>query len=384
MHVPPPSPEQPATTNEHAEPRHEPILYDASASLEPILSRRVGIIGYGSQGRAQAQNLRDSGCTVRVGLHAESASRTTAEDDGFLVMPTAEACAWADLIAVMLPDQLHGEVYRRSIAPQVVAGDALLFAHGFSLLYGEIMPPNDVDVLLVAPVGPGQMVRSLFQNGSGVPAVFAVHNDATGTGRALALSYAKALGCTRTGVIPTTVAEETETDLFGEQAVLCGGLSHLLEAGYTTLVEAGYRRELAYFECVHQIKLIVDLIYQSGVAGMRRHISDTAEFGDLVAGPIIIDEHVLESMRAVLHTIQSGEFARQWMREYRTGLPHLSEQRREGENAEMEVVGRELRSLMRRNVPHSRDVRGAAVEANQQVVNEAGRAKDGGDGDHSV
>jgi ketol-acid reductoisomerase len=323
------------------------IAYDPDVDLTLLGERRIGVIGYGNQGRAHALNLRDSGCSVWVGLREGSRSWEHAGADGFTVATTESVTRWADLIAVMLPDQLHGPVFSASIEPNLRAGDALLFAHGFSLRYGVVVPPPDVDVVLVAPVGPGAMLRRLFEAGSGIPAVYAVSADASGRATALALAYAKAIGCTRVGAIRTTVEEETVTDLFGEQAVLCGGLSHLLRTGYDTLVSAGYQPALAYFECVHQVKLIVDLIYEDGIAGMHRQISDTAEFGDYVSGPRVIDDHVAERMRTVLRDVQDGQFASEWMAEYESGMPLLRERREEEDRSSMEEVGRRLREMMR-------------------------------------
>lgn len=327
------------------------IAYDADADLTSIRERRIGVIGYGNQGRAHALNLRDSGCSVRVGLRERSRSRERAVADGVTVATTERVTQWADLIAIMLPDQLHGPVFTASIEPHLMSGDALLFAHGFSLQYGVVAPPADADVLLVAPVGPGAMLRRLFEAGSGIPAVYAVHTDVSGSATELALAYAKAIGCTRVGAVRTTVEEETVTDLFGEQAVLCGGLSHLLRTGYNTLVHAGYQPALAYFECVHQVKLIVDLIYEDGIAGMHRQISDTAEFGDYVSGPRVIDKHVAERMRSVLRDVQNGRFASSWIAEYEGGMPLLRTRREEESRSSIEEVGGRLRAMMRSEGP---------------------------------
>jgi ketol-acid reductoisomerase len=317
---------------------------DADISL--VRSRRVGVVGYGSQGRAHALNLRDSGCRVQVGLYQGSASWERAESDGFEVGEVAAISSGADLISLMLPDQVHHVVFEESIRPQLAAGAMLLLAHGFSIQYGEIRPPPDVDVALVAPVGPGDMVRRLFLEGSGVPAVMAVDQDATGRARALALSYAAAIGSTRVGVIPSTFQEETETDLFGEQVVVCGGLTELIRHAYETLVEAGYQREIAYFESLHQVKLLADLIYQGGIAFMHSRISRTAEYGAHLSGPRVIDEHTREAMRRVLGDIQSGEFARRWIAEYRAGSPALDRMRQEDRDHPIEQVTREVRSLI--------------------------------------
>jgi ketol-acid reductoisomerase len=282
-----------------------------------------------------------------VGLPEGSTSRAAAREDGFEVAGTEQVSSWAELIAVLVPDQVQGAVYHVAIEPQLRSGKSLLFAHGFSLRYGQIVPPSDVDVLLVAPVGPGQMLRRLFLEGFGIPAVWAVRQDASGSAEGLALSYAAALGCTRAGVVHSTIEEETETDLFGEQAVLCGGLSHLIRAGYDTLVGAGYRPDLAYFECVHQVKLIVDLIYEEGLSGMHRRISDTAEYGDYVSGPRVIGTQVREAMGRVLTDIKDGSFAQRWISEVESGMPFVQSKRAEEEQSSMEAVGKELRARMR-------------------------------------
>jgi len=282
-----------------------------------------------------------------VGLPEGSTSRAAAREDGFEVAGTEQVSSWAELIAVLVPDQLQGAVFHAAIEPQLRSGKSLVFAHGFSLRYGQIVPPSDVDVLLVAPVGPGQMLRRLFLEGFGIPAVWAVRQDASGSAEGLALSYAAALGCTRAGVVHSTIEEETETDLFGEQAVLCGGLSHLIRAGYDTLVGAGYRPDLAYFECVHQVKLIVDLIYEEGLSGMHRRISDTAEYGDYVSGPRVIGTQVREAMGQVLTDIKDGSFAQRWISEVESGMPFVQSKRAEEEQSSMEAVGKELRARMR-------------------------------------
>ncbi len=282
-----------------------------------------------------------------MGLPEGSTSRAAAREDGFEVAGTEQVSSWAELIAVLVPDQVQGAVYHVAIEPQLRSGKSLLFAHGFSLRYEQIVPPSDVDVLLVAPVGPGQMLRRLFLEGFGIPAVWAVRQDASGSAEGLALSYAAALGCTRAGVVHSTIEEETETDLFGEQAVLCGGLSHLIRAGYDTLVGAGYRPDLAYFECVHQVKLIVDLIYEEGLSGMHRRISDTAEYGDYVSGPRVIGTQVREAMGQVLTDIKDGSFAQRWISEVESGMPFVQSKRAEEEQSSMEAVGKELRARMR-------------------------------------
>jgi ketol-acid reductoisomerase len=281
------------------------VYYDADANLELIQQKKVAVIGYGSQGHAHALNMRDSGVNVVVGLPAGSKSRQKAEAEGLRVLTPAEAAQQADVIMLLIPDQHHREIFERDIRPGLAPGKLLLTAHGFSLHFSQIVPPADIDVAMVAPKSPGHMVRRLFVEGVGVPALWAVYQDATGQAQALTLSYARAIGSTRAGVLQTTFAEETETDLFGEQAVLCGGVTSLIQAGFETLVEAGYQPEVAYFECLHEMKLIVDLMYQGGMSYMRYSISDTAEYGDYVSGPRLIDERVREEMRKVLNDIQS-------------------------------------------------------------------------------
>jgi ketol-acid reductoisomerase len=322
------------------------MYYDGDADLNLIQSRRIAVVGYGSQGHAHAQNLRDSGCDVRVGLYEGSTSWPRAEDDGFTVQTAADASAWADLISILLPDQYHKPVYEGSIRRHLAAGKLLMTAHGFSIHFGQIESPPDVDVAMVAPKSPGHMMRRLFNEGSGVPALFAVQQDASGQAEQLALAYARALGSTRAGVLRTTFKDETESDLFGEQAVLCGGLTSLMQAGFETLVEAGYAPELAYFECVHEMKLIVDLIYQGGLSYMRYSISDTAEYGDYVSGPRIVDERVKGVMKQLLTEIQDGSFARRWVAEYESGAKEFQEMRKRNAQHQIEAVGTELRSMM--------------------------------------
>ncbi|MGI8827440.1 MAG: ketol-acid reductoisomerase [Chloroflexota bacterium] len=326
------------------------VYYDGDANLDCIRGRRIAIIGYGNQGRAHAHNLRDSGCEVRIGSRPEGTSWNHAESDGFPVQTVAASCAWADLVSLLLPDQHHRIVFQTAIRLHLTRGKLLLAAHGFSVQYGLIDPPPDVDVALVAPVGPGAMLRKLYLEGRGIPALLAVEQDATGDAREVALAYAAALGCTRVGVVHTTFTEETETDLFGEQAVLCGGLSALIRTGFETLVDAGYQPELAYFECLHQVKLIADLIYESGLAGMNAMISDTAEYGEYVSGPRIVDEHVRDQMRAVLRDIRDGTFARRWMAESDAGSPWLLKMRDDKSAHRSEEVGARLRALMREGV----------------------------------
>ena len=320
--------------------------YDRDADLSVVRSRRIGILGYGNQGHAHALNLRDSGCDVRVGTRTDGSGRRRAENDRFPVGTIESVSDWADLIGVLLPDQVHRSVYEEAICPYLQRGKMLMFAHGFSVHFGEVQPSPEVDVALVAPVGPGHMMRRLYLEDFGIPAVFAVEQDTTGEAAALCLAYAAALGCARVGVVQTTFAEETETDLFGEQAVLCGGISALLEAGFDTLVSEGYQPELAYFECLHQVKLIVDLIYEGGLSYMRSRISETAEFGDYVSGPRVIDAHVRQSMRVVLADIKDGSFARRWMADYGAGSPLLQRRREEERALLVETVGAQLRSRM--------------------------------------
>src|SRR5450755_3577775 len=302
------------------------LYYDKDADLSLIQGKKVAIIGYGSQGHAHALNLRDSGVSVCVGLQANSASRAKAEKDGVTVKTPAEAAAWADVIMILAPDTRQPKLYKESIEPHLTAGKTLMFAHGFNIRFGAIQPPKDVDVSMIAPKAPGHRVREVFIEGGGTPALLAVHQDATGKAKALALSYASAIGAARAGVLETTFTEETETDLFGEQAVLCGGVSALVKAGFETLVDAGYQPEVAYFECLHELKLIVDLMYRGGLRYMRYSISDTAEYGDYVSGPRIIDAHAKETMGKILKEIQNGTFAKNWIAENEGGrkwfVPH--------------------------------------------------------------
>jgi len=322
------------------------IYYDSDADLALIQQKRIAIIGYGSQGHAHALNMRDSGCDVVVGLPVGSKSREKAEADGLRVMTPADAAEQADVVMVLIPDQHHREVFERDIRPGLAPGKMLMTAHGFSLHYAQIVPPPDIDVAMVAPKSPGHMLRRLFTEGVGVPALWAVYQDATGNAEALTLAYARAIGSTRAGVLHTTIAEETETDLFGEQTVLCGGITSLIRTGFETLVEAGYQPEIAYFECMHEMKLIVDLLYQGGMDYMRYSVSDTAEYGDYVSGPRVIDEHVRERMRSVLHEIQDGSFATRWILENQAGRPSFLALRRAGSQHQIEQVGRELRAMM--------------------------------------
>ncbi|MGH9183760.1 MAG: ketol-acid reductoisomerase [Acidimicrobiales bacterium] len=322
------------------------VLYDKDADPGLVRARRVAVIGYGSQGHAHALNLADSGVDVRVGLREGSPSAAKARDAGLAVTTVDQAATDADLIALLLPDTEQAGVYRAAIAPHLRGGDAILFAHGFNIRFGQIAAPEDVDVAMVAPKGPGHLLRRSYVEGGGVPCLIAVAQDASGKARDLALSYAAAIGGARAGVLETTFAEETETDLFGEQVVLCGGLTALVQAGFETLVEAGYQPESAYFECLHELKLIVDLMYEEGITGMRYSISDTAEYGDLTRGPRIIDEGVRAEMRRILADIRSGAFAEEWMAESRGGRPRFTQLREQGRAHQIEKVGEELRAMM--------------------------------------
>jgi ketol-acid reductoisomerase len=320
--------------------------YDADANLELIQGKKIAVIGYGSQGHAHALNIRDNGCNVVVGLPAKSKSRQKAEATGFEVMTTATAAEHADVITLLIPDQNHCEVYERDILPGLSAGKMLLTAHGFSLHYSQIVPPDNVDVAMVAPKGPGHMLRRLFTEGICLPALWAVYQDATGNAEALSLAYARAIGCTRAGVLRTTVGEETETDLFGEQAVLCGGITSLIRAGFETLVAAGYQPEVAFIECMYEVKAVVDLMYQGGMNHMHNSISDTAEWGDYISGPRIVDQHTRDEMQKILRDIQDGTFATRWILENQAGRPSFQALRREIAQHPIEQVGREVRAMM--------------------------------------
>ncbi|MGB0678107.1 MAG: ketol-acid reductoisomerase [Polyangiales bacterium] len=322
------------------------IRYDKDADLSLIRQKRVAIIGYGSQGHAHALNLKESGVSVLVGLHAGSKSRGKAEADGLKVLPVRQAAAEADVIMVLAPDTVQPGLYSESIAPELKAGKTLMFAHGFNIRFGSITPPEAVDVSMVAPKGPGHRVRETYQEGGGVPALVAVHQNASGQADAVALSYAAAIGAGRAGVLSTTFAEETETDLFGEQAVLCGGTAELVKAGFQTLVEAGYQPEIAYFECLHELKLIVDLMYRGGLNYMRYSISDTAEYGDYVSGKRVITEATRAAMRDILKDIREGEFARRWMAEHKDGRPAFRQTRQAERGQLLEKVGHDLRAMM--------------------------------------
>jgi ketol-acid reductoisomerase len=322
------------------------VYYDDDADLSMVSGRAVAVLGYGSQGHAHSLSLRDSGVDVVVGLPEGSKSRAKAEEQGLRVATPEAACASADLIMVLAPDTAQRSLYAQAIAPSLTAGKALFFGHGLNIRYGFITPPSDVDVCMVAPKGPGHLVRRQFVDGKGVPVLVAVEQDATGGAFPLALSYAKAIGGTRAGAIKTTFTEETETDLFGEQAVLCGGASALVQAGFEVLTEAGYSPEVAYFECLHELKLIVDLMYEGGIARMRYSVSDTAEYGDYSRGPRVIDERVKAEMKRILAEVQSGEFAREWIAEDDAGRPNFVKWREQGAHHPIEETGRKLRGMM--------------------------------------
>jgi ketol-acid reductoisomerase len=322
------------------------LYYEKDARPEALAQKKIAVLGYGSQGHAHALNLRDSGFDVRVGLRPESASVHKAEDAGLRVLGISDAAAEADVIMVLLPDTEQKSIYDLEIAPHLTAGKCLLFAHGFNIRFNLITPPADVDVAMVAPKGPGHLVRRTYVEGGGVPSLVAVHQDATGHAHEIALAYAHAIGATRAGVLETTFTEETETDLFGEQAVLCGGVTALVRAGYETLVEAGYQPESAYFECLHELKLIVDLMYEEGITGMRFSVSDTAEYGDLTRGPRIINDQVKAEMKKILGEIQDGSFAAEWVKENEIGRPRYRELREAGKKHPIEDIGKKLRALM--------------------------------------
>ena len=322
------------------------VFYEKDADAGLIGSRKVAIIGYGSQGHAHALNLQESGIDVRVGLREGSSSKAKAEAAGLRVTSIDDAASEADLVMILLPDTEQKAVYEASIEQHLTEGDALFFAHGFNIRFGQIRPPKGVDVGMVAPKGPGHLVRRTYEEGGGVPSLIAVSQDASGKARELALSYAHALGATRVGVLETTFEEETETDLFGEQVVLCGGITELVKAGFETLVDAGYQPESAYFECLHELKLIVDLMYENGISGMRFSISDTAEYGDYTRGPRIINESTRAEMKKILEEIRDGSFAEEWIAENRAGRPRFNELRARGQEHQIEKVGADLRAMM--------------------------------------
>ncbi|MBW4440551.1 MAG: ketol-acid reductoisomerase [Plectolyngbya sp. WJT66-NPBG17] len=321
------------------------MYYDADANLDLLAGKTIAIIGYGSQGHAHALNLKDSGMNVIVGLYPGSKSATKAKEAGLAVHSVADAAKAADLIMILLPDEVQKSVYKHEIEPNLSAGNVLLFAHGFNIHFGQVVPPENVDVVMVAPKGPGHLVRRTYQQGQGVPALFAVYQDATGQARDRAMAYARGIGGTRAGVLETTFREETETDLFGEQVVLCGGLSALIKAGFETLVDAGYQPELAYFECLHEVKLIVDLIVEDGLAGMRDSISNTAEYGDLTRGPRIVTDDTRAEMKKILNEIQTGQFAREFVLENQSGKAGFTAMRRREAEHPIEEVGKDLRAM---------------------------------------
>ncbi len=322
------------------------LFYDSDADLDVLRGKKIGIIGYGSQGHAQAQNLRDSGLQVVVSDLPGTANYEKAIEDGFSPVLAKEAAETSDIIQVLTEDHAQAALYRRDIAPSMTSGKTLLFSHGFNIHYGQIVPPKEVDVVMIAPKGPGHLVRSEYVRGAGVPALVAIQQDASGQAMPTALAYARGIGATRAGVIQTTFKEETETDLFGEQAVLCGGVSELIKAGFDTLVEAGYQPEIAFFECMHELKLIVDLIYRGGLAYMRYSVSDTAEYGDLTRGKRIVNEDTRDEMRMILEEIQSGEFAREWILENQAGRPMFRTTREREKALLLEKIGAELRAMM--------------------------------------
>lgn len=321
------------------------MYYDADANLDLLAKKKIAIIGYGSQGHAHARNLKDSGMDVIVGLYPGSKSQAKAQAAGLKVHSVAEAAAAADLMMILLPDEVQKTVYTNEIAPSLTAGKTLAFAHGFNIHFGQVVPPPEVDAIMVAPKGPGHLVRRTYEQGEGVPCLFAVYQDASGQARDMAMAYAKGIGGTRGGILETTFREETETDLFGEQAVLCGGLSALIKAGFETLVAAGYQPELAYFECLHEVKLIVDLVVEGGLAKMRDSISNTAEYGDYTRGPRIVTDETRAEMRKILSEIQSGQFAREFVLENQSGKPGFTSMRRQEAEHPIEEVGKDLRAM---------------------------------------
>ncbi|MGC9527209.1 MAG: ketol-acid reductoisomerase [Limnospira sp.] len=321
------------------------MYYDADANLDLLAGKTIAIIGYGSQGHAHALNLKDSGMNVIVGLYPGSKSASKAKDAGLTVYPVDQAAQQADIIMILLPDEVQKTVFKNEIEPHLSDGNVLAFAHGFNIHFGQVVPPENVDVIMVAPKGPGHLVRRTYEEGQGVPCLFAVYQDASGQARDRAMAYAKGIGGTRGGILETTFREETETDLFGEQAVLCGGLSALIKTGFETLVEAGYQPELAYFECLHEVKLIVDLVVEGGLAKMRDSISNTAEYGDYTRGPRVVNEATRQEMRQILKEIQSGQFAREFVLENQAGKPGFTAMRRQEAEHPIEEVGKDLRAM---------------------------------------
>ena len=322
------------------------LYYDKDIDNSILIDKTIAVLGYGSQGHAHAQNLKDNGYNVVIGLYDGSKSKAKAEEDGFEVLSNSDATKKADLISFCLPDTVQGKVYKEEVLPNLRSGQTLLFAHGFTILYEQISPPKNIDVVMIAPKAPGHRVRAVFERGLGVPCLVAVDNDFSGNAKNIALAYGKGVGGGRAGILETTFKEETETDLFGEQAVLCGGVTELIKAGFEVLIEAGYEPESAYFEVLHELKLIVDLIYQGGLGYMRYSVSETAEYGDYTRGPKVIDENVKDNMRAILKQIQSGEFAREWITENDEGLHRFNHLRKQNEQHPVEKVGKELRDMM--------------------------------------
>ena len=322
------------------------LYYDKDIDNSILIDKTIAVLGYGSQGHAHAQNLKDNGYNVVIGLYDGSKSKAKAEEDGFEVLSNSDATKKADLISFCLPDTVQGKVYKEEVLPNLRSGQTLLFAHGFTILYEQISPPKNIDVVMIAPKAPGHRVRAVFERGLGVPCLVAVDNDFSGNAKNIALAYGKGVGGGRAGILETTFKEETETDLFGEQAVLCGGVTELIKAGFEVLIEAGYEPESAYFEVLHELKLIVDLIYQGGLGYMRYSVSETAEYGDYTRGPKIIDENVKDNMRAILKQIQSGEFAREWITENDEGLHRFNHLRKQNQQHPVEKVGKELRDMM--------------------------------------
>ena len=347
------------------------VYYDVDADPGALAGKKVAVIGYGSQGHAHALNMKESGVDVIVGLRPGK-SWDAAASDGHTVLSVADAAKQADVIMILVNDEYQSALYKEAIEPNLSPGNAIAFGHGFNIHFGQVIPPENIDVFMVAPKGPGHLVRRIYSEGKGVPCLIAIHQNHTGEAKNIALAYARAIGGTRAGVLETTFQEETETDLFGEQSVLCGGTTALVKAAFETLVDAGYQPEIAYFECMHELKLIVDLMYEAGIAGMRYSISDTAQYGDMTRGPKIIDEHVRETMRETLRQIQSGEFAREWILENRAGRPVFRALDQRDRNHQIEKVGRELRAMMswvKSSVPQQVQQPVAETQSNQRVAN---------------